>query len=573
MYWIVTIVVCLVLAYLPAKVAERKGRDFFAWYIYGAFLWLIAMLHAISLPEPEQKEYAAPYKEPDEPVSKTKILNFKEQIIAGKVDINAIINVKSYEILKKADDQMYVKMTFTNTTKREIKALKVKARGYDSFRDLIEIDGCDTFQILIQDLSLTPNKTESSEVMLDGQKGSIRELELFVDQICYSDGEIETCKESDYVETCLSPLADEYHNYARKYNNKAGYHMIDNGDYWQCICGNVNLTERCSYCRMSKQNAEEFSESNIVAGYRKYLQQEEEKQEQEKEKRIQEEKRRKREAEKEQAEQIKLKQSQKRKLRLFCGILFISLITLLPIYRYHYYKKQDIAWKIGAANYEIVNSYVNTKSLEFVNNIDDTWEDAYLNQIRRDKSEVYSYLDLTRARQQYLESSLLYAKLEGSFPDRYRTVIHNLAWLQEIYVIRDIEHLQETKILGIYLLDNEDKMKEIEKEINHLEEFLKTNRLSSANVDDLSELEQYEYPSVDTVSFNRKNDITKQGILFDKDGYINYIGRLEKGIPNGEGRLYYPYSAGGKLYFEGEFVKGEPTEGTRYDSNGNSLED
>ena len=43
----VFLVIVGLLAIIPAKIAESKGRDFFPWYIYGFFLWIIALVHAL----------------------------------------------------------------------------------------------------------------------------------------------------------------------------------------------------------------------------------------------------------------------------------------------------------------------------------------------------------------------------------------------------------------------------------------------------------------------------------------------------------------------------------------------
>ena len=43
----------LLFALIPAKIAQQKGRDFGPWYIYGVFLWIVALIHAVVL-EPDQ---------------------------------------------------------------------------------------------------------------------------------------------------------------------------------------------------------------------------------------------------------------------------------------------------------------------------------------------------------------------------------------------------------------------------------------------------------------------------------------------------------------------------------------
>lgn len=46
---IVVFLVLICLPFVPASIAERKGRSFFLWYLYGLFLWLVAVIHAACL--------------------------------------------------------------------------------------------------------------------------------------------------------------------------------------------------------------------------------------------------------------------------------------------------------------------------------------------------------------------------------------------------------------------------------------------------------------------------------------------------------------------------------------------
>lgn len=41
----------LLLAIFPAKIAENKGKDFWTWYVYGAWLWIFAMIHSLVVEE------------------------------------------------------------------------------------------------------------------------------------------------------------------------------------------------------------------------------------------------------------------------------------------------------------------------------------------------------------------------------------------------------------------------------------------------------------------------------------------------------------------------------------------
>ena len=43
--------IALLLGVIPAMIAKNKGREFFIWYIYGVFLFLIALIHSIVIKE------------------------------------------------------------------------------------------------------------------------------------------------------------------------------------------------------------------------------------------------------------------------------------------------------------------------------------------------------------------------------------------------------------------------------------------------------------------------------------------------------------------------------------------
>lgn len=45
--WLVFV---LLIALIPAGIAKGKGRSFFAWWVYGILLWIVALIHSIALP-------------------------------------------------------------------------------------------------------------------------------------------------------------------------------------------------------------------------------------------------------------------------------------------------------------------------------------------------------------------------------------------------------------------------------------------------------------------------------------------------------------------------------------------
>jgi len=54
MDWGPTIVLATLLGLIPASIARNKGRDFVAWWAYGALLFIVALPHALIL-QPDQK--------------------------------------------------------------------------------------------------------------------------------------------------------------------------------------------------------------------------------------------------------------------------------------------------------------------------------------------------------------------------------------------------------------------------------------------------------------------------------------------------------------------------------------
>lgn len=47
------VVLCFVMAIVVAAIAEKRGRSAGAWFLYGLFLWPVALIHALVM-RPEQ---------------------------------------------------------------------------------------------------------------------------------------------------------------------------------------------------------------------------------------------------------------------------------------------------------------------------------------------------------------------------------------------------------------------------------------------------------------------------------------------------------------------------------------
>ena len=49
--YIIIIFIAAILAFIPASIANKKGRSFGAWWLYGWLLFIVALIHALCLPD------------------------------------------------------------------------------------------------------------------------------------------------------------------------------------------------------------------------------------------------------------------------------------------------------------------------------------------------------------------------------------------------------------------------------------------------------------------------------------------------------------------------------------------
>lgn len=51
-------IVAIIIGLAPAFIASSKGRNFFVWWLYGSALFIVAIIHAITLKPTEEKQLA-----------------------------------------------------------------------------------------------------------------------------------------------------------------------------------------------------------------------------------------------------------------------------------------------------------------------------------------------------------------------------------------------------------------------------------------------------------------------------------------------------------------------------------
>ena len=179
------------------------------------------------------------------------------------LDINSHIRNVSVSI---NNTSLQATVALDNLGYGTITAVKFKAKGYNSFGDIVTINGKDTFYLIIQDLNILKNTT-AKDVKINLPNSEIRKLELEEHQICFSDGSICTYAGNDSREFEV----DEYESVGEdkekllalkdKFGNQYKYKpkLFDCG--WICCCGAYNNTDQAS-CNHCGCNRDDLLQSN-----------------------------------------------------------------------------------------------------------------------------------------------------------------------------------------------------------------------------------------------------------------------------------------------------------------------
>ena len=179
------------------------------------------------------------------------------------MDINSHIQNLSVSI---NNSSLQAIISFDNLGYGIITAIKFKAKGYNSFGDVVTINGKEIFYFVVQDLSVQKN-THAKEIKINLPSTEIRKLELEEHQICFSDGSICTYAGNDSREFEIEEYEPEGEDkeklFALKDRFGAQYKykpkLFDCG--WICCCGAYNNTQRVS-CNNCECNRDELFLSN-----------------------------------------------------------------------------------------------------------------------------------------------------------------------------------------------------------------------------------------------------------------------------------------------------------------------
>lgn len=192
------------------------------------------------------------------------------------IDVNAhIVNVKS-QVSTDAEGTKAI-ISFDNLGYGVITAVKFNAKGFNSFNDVVLVNGKDNFIIIIQDISINKNST-ATEIKVKLPSNEIKRLELEECQICYANGTVSTYQGKNEIDFELEEFTYteqervELNALKDVFDSKVTYNPIENEYGWICTCGRLNAIDdiACSLCNHTKSEVKfNLSESGKKAAVEK----------------------------------------------------------------------------------------------------------------------------------------------------------------------------------------------------------------------------------------------------------------------------------------------------------------
>ena len=248
------------------KVIENKGYKE-NWFWWGFFFGIFALIVAITKQNVPSAVEPSPHIHTPH-IEKTREVHINE-ISADKIDVNSAVHIVSWKVCAENAAEPYISVDFFNLSDTTISAVLFTAYGYNSFGDCILVDGKETFDVLGQDIHVSPGKHCNIKVKLPNE--NIRKVKLAINKICFSNDTIIQVTSSKWVDTKQHPIDPRYSDCVKYINPHGAYHAVIEKDYWQCVCGFVNTGSKCIVCEMSKYSVGKYTADKIESTYQRYL--------------------------------------------------------------------------------------------------------------------------------------------------------------------------------------------------------------------------------------------------------------------------------------------------------------
>ncbi|RXM59330.1 hypothetical protein [Clostridium tetani] len=258
-YIIAILITDLILGVIPAKIAEKKGKDFWKWYLYGISLFFFAMIHAIVLPE--QSEQA-------------KKLNFIDVYTTNEIkhlDIDCPIEVTGYKIKISEDkSQLICVIDFFNLSEKIVSAVEVNLTCYNSFNEKISNPYGNEITSLIQDQYGKCKEHFGTDTSINlSNYLDTRMVDITVRKVLFSDNTIwERADNNSYYINNKNLMDNELLATLKNVEGEdAKYYLSMTKDTWTCVCGRINNLEDkfCIKCNRNKEYMlKNYADSNSL---------------------------------------------------------------------------------------------------------------------------------------------------------------------------------------------------------------------------------------------------------------------------------------------------------------------
>lgn len=173
-----------------------------------------------------------------------------------EIDVNAHIENLKCDIVKQ-NDGAYAIIAFDNLGYGNISAIKFDACGYNSFGDIVNVNGQEKFFLIVQDVDIKRNE-HVTDLRAKLPNADIKKLDMQECQICYADGTVVSYAGEDKLCFEVEEIENSECKEAIKkiYGKKAKYKVKKFEQGWICTCGRYNTCEnsRCSLCENAKKD-------------------------------------------------------------------------------------------------------------------------------------------------------------------------------------------------------------------------------------------------------------------------------------------------------------------------------
>ena len=174
--------------------------------------------------------------------------------IQKTIDINAHIEELRCEI-SVDNGNAIAKISFINLGFGDITAIKFNACGYNSFGDIVPVNGNEKFYLIIQDVMIAKNEI-ATDLTAKLPNDDIKKLDLEECQICYADGSVASYEGNNDLMFDIEEIdnPEELKAIHKVYNEHIKYRLKDFEQGWICGCGRFNLhtSNKCSLCNQIK---------------------------------------------------------------------------------------------------------------------------------------------------------------------------------------------------------------------------------------------------------------------------------------------------------------------------------